>query len=376
MGDKIRSRAFAASAGVPTPRSVSLSDDADLERAAQLGFPLLVKASAGGGGKGMRVVRSRDELAASVALARGEATRYFGDGRLSVERLVERPRHVEVQVLGDGRGGAVHLGERECSIQRRYQKIVEESPAPHLDPVLRARILDAALTLARASRYENAGTVEFIVDEGGSFQFLEMNTRLQVEHPVTEMVTGVDLVLDQLRIAASKTLPAGREDVVFRGHAIECRICAEEPEHGFRPATGTVGLLRLPRGEGIRVENGICEGQAVTSAFDSLLMKVVAHGATREEAIGRMRRALSELVILGVPTNVDFLARLVGSDVFRAGRVHTGLLDVHPELLVAGPPDDDVRPAVLASAALVDPRFRRLAFDVPEPWASMGAFRN
>jgi propionyl-CoA carboxylase alpha chain/3-methylcrotonyl-CoA carboxylase alpha subunit/acetyl-CoA/propionyl-CoA carboxylase biotin carboxyl carrier protein len=377
MGDKIRSRELAASAGVPTSPSVVLDGtEGELERAEALGFPLLVKASAGGGGKGMKIARDASSLAASVALARSEAARYFGDGRVYAERLLERPRHIEVQVLGDGRGNVVHLGERECSIQRRYQKVIEESPASALPAALRERIIEAGVSVARAARYENAGTVELIVSEDGSFYFLEMNTRLQVEHPVTEMVTGIELVQAQLRIAAEGALPFTQEDVRWSGHAIECRVCAEEPERGFRPAIGRVGVLRLPRGEGVRVDSGVREGQAITPAFDSLLLKLIVHGQTRDEAASRMELALRELVLLGVPTNIDYLSRIIGNEAFRAGRLHTGFVEEHAAALAPAAASGSDRVAVLAAAALGDDAFERAASDVPEPYASIGAYRN
>jgi len=376
MGDKIRSREFAARVGVPTSKSIVFAEGDDASRAEALGFPLLIKASAGGGGKGMKIVRQPSELASMVALARGEAERYFGDRRVYAERLLERPRHIEVQLLGDGRGGVVHLGDRECSIQRRYQKIVEESPAPNLDPDLRRALIEAALKLGRASRYENAGTVEFIVGEDGTFFFLEMNTRLQVEHPVTEWVTGRDLVADQLAIARNKQLPLTQDEVRADGHAIECRVCAEEPEHDFRPATGPVGVLRLPELEGLRVDAGIAEGQAVTSAFDSMLMKVVAHAPSRESAITRLAQGLKHLVVLGVPTNIDYLVRLIEHPAFKRGQLHTGFTTERASELAPQGLDDAHKIALACAIALSDDAFRRAAFDIPEPWASMGGFRN
>jgi propionyl-CoA carboxylase alpha chain/3-methylcrotonyl-CoA carboxylase alpha subunit/acetyl-CoA/propionyl-CoA carboxylase biotin carboxyl carrier protein len=361
LGDKIRSRELAAKAGAPVSRTIDLDDVAATD------YPLLVKASAGGGGKGMKIVRSPGELAAQVALARSEAERYFGDGRVYVERLIERPRHVEVQVLGDGRGNVIALGTRDCSIQRRYQKIIEEAPAQNVSP----QIVEAAIAIARAANYGNAGTVEFIVDPAGNFQFLEMNTRLQVEHPVTELVTGMELVEAQLRIAAGEPLPAAP---ITRGFAIECRICAEEPEHGFRPATGRVGILRLPREA--RVDSGIREGSDVTAAFDSLLLKLVTVGESRAVAIARMQQALAELTILGVATNVDFLSRVIASEPFRAGVLHTGFIEEHATALAPPRIAPHLHAAVTAAVALGDAEFRRAAFETPEPYASIGGFRN
>jgi acetyl/propionyl-CoA carboxylase alpha subunit len=312
-------------------------------------------------------VRGPGELAAQVALARGEAERYFGDPRVYAEPLVERPRHLEVQVLGDGRGGAIALGTRDCSVQRRHQKLIEEAPARNVPPGL----VDAALAIARAARYGNAGTVEFVVAPDGRYQFLEVNARLQVEHPVTELVTGLDLVAAQLAIAAGEPLP---DPPAERGCAIECRICAEEPDHDFRPATGRIGVLRLPAGDGVRVDGGVAEGQEITAAYDSLLVKLVAHGASRPHAIERMQRALADLVVLGVATTADYLARLIASEPFLRGDVHTELVATHP--LPPAPPAPELAAAVAIAAALADPDVRRAAFAIPEPYASIGGFRN
>ena len=376
MGDKLRAREFAVAHGVPVAPSAVADDAATLAaRARDIGFPLLIKAAAGGGGKGMRIVRSAGELGESVAIAAAEAQRYFGDGRVYAERYIERPRHIEVQVLGDGTGNVVHLFERECSLQRRYQKIVEESPAPELAPQLREALCAAAVRLASAARYRNAGTVEFVLAPQGEFYFLEMNTRLQVEHPVTEFVTGVDLVAEQLRIASGAGLRLRQGDLRVSGHAIECRICAEEPQHDFRPATGRVGLLRAPARAGLRFENGVSEGQAITPAFDSMLAKLVAHGATRTDAAATLADALEELVLLGVPTNIDYLTRLLRSPAFLSGRLHTGFLAEHAAALAAVPAPADEQAALLA-ALLAQPEFRRAAFEVPEPHASIGSWRN
>jgi acetyl/propionyl-CoA carboxylase alpha subunit len=367
VGDKLSARALAAQVGAPVSPSATIEDDDDGRATAALGFPLLIKAAAGGGGKGIRIVRGPGELAAQVALARGEAQRYFGDPRIYAEPLVERPRHLEVQILGDGRGGAIALGTRDCSVQRRHQKLIEEAPASRVPPGL----VDAALAIARAARYGNAGTVEFIVAPGGRYQFLEVNARLQVEHPVTELVTGCDLVAAQLAIAAGRPLP---DRPAVHGHAIECRICAEEPEHDFRPATGRIGVLRLPAGEGVRVDSGVAQGQEVTAAYDSLLLKLVAHGSSRPQALERMQRALADLVLLGVATNADYLARMIASAPFQRGEVHTELVAAHP--LPAPPPAPELAAAVEIAAALTDPDTRRTAFAIPEPYASIGGFRN
>jgi propionyl-CoA carboxylase alpha chain/3-methylcrotonyl-CoA carboxylase alpha subunit/acetyl-CoA/propionyl-CoA carboxylase biotin carboxyl carrier protein len=378
MGDKIRSREFAARHGVPVAPSVTEDEAGDefLARAAAIGFPLLIKASAGGGGKGMKIVRAEAELAENAALARSEAGRYFGDSRIFAERLVEEPRHIEVQVMGDGAGHVVHLYERECSLQRRYQKIVEEAPAPNLPAALRDEICSAAVRLATAANYRNAGTVEFILGADGLFYFLEMNTRLQVEHPVTEMVTGIDLVEEQIRIAAGRGLSCGQDRIALNGSAIECRICAEEPDRAFRPATGRIALLELPTGAGIRFDGGILAKQAVTPAFDSMLAKLIAHGATRAEAAQRLEQALEQTALLGVPTNLDYLLRIVRHPAFRAGRLHTGFLIQYADDLAPPSANCPTAIAALIAAALGDKAFRDLAFGIPEPHASIGLWRN
>jgi propionyl-CoA carboxylase alpha chain/3-methylcrotonyl-CoA carboxylase alpha subunit/acetyl-CoA/propionyl-CoA carboxylase biotin carboxyl carrier protein len=378
MGDKIRSRIFAAEHGVPVAPSAMQDGGLDdfLAKAEAVGFPLLIKASAGGGGKGMKIVRQASELRDQITTAASEAQRYFGDSRVYAERLVELPRHIEVQVLGDGQGGVVHLFERECSLQRRYQKIVEESPAPNLPRELRDRICAAAVELAKAANYKNAGTVEFILGADGEFYFLEMNTRLQVEHPITEMVVGVDLVEAQLKIAAGEGIPFRQEDLKQTGWAIECRVNAEEPEKDFRPAIGRIALLRAPTGEGIRFDGGIVEGQAVTPAFDSMLAKLIAYAPTRTEAAARMERALTDLALLGVPNNIDYLSRIMGNPEFLAGRLHTGFLTQETARLAAPEPGGDEELAAILAAAFVDPDFRRIAQDIPEPYASIGFWRN
>ena len=378
MGDKIHARDFARKQGVPiAPSAVQHGSLEEFKVCAEeVGFPLLIKAASGGGGKGMRIVRHASELAQSATAAAGEASRYFGDGRIYAERYIERPRHIEVQVLGDGAGNVVHLHERECSIQRRYQKIVEESPAANLPDETRDAIHQAAVRLAAAARYRNAGTVEFVLAPDGQFYFLEMNTRLQVEHPVTEWILGVDLVREQLRIASGLGLSFSQRDLRPTGHAIECRICAEEPEREFRPATGRIGVLRVPRSDNIRFDGGIREGQPVTPAFDSMLAKLIAYGPTRAAAAATLEQALHELVILGVPTNVDYLARIMRHPEFLAGRLHTGFLAAHTADLASPPPAAQERAAVAVAAALSDADFRRVAFAVPEPHASIGYWRN
>jgi propionyl-CoA carboxylase alpha chain/3-methylcrotonyl-CoA carboxylase alpha subunit/acetyl-CoA/propionyl-CoA carboxylase biotin carboxyl carrier protein len=378
MGDKIRARDFAVAHGVPV--SPSVTDHGDLgvflERARGIGVPLLIKAAAGGGGKGMRIVRHLDELAESARIASGEAARYFGDGRIYAERLIETPRHIEAQVLGDGRGGVLYLHERDCSIQRRYQKIIEEAPAPDLPTSVRERIRDAATRLAAAANYRNAGTVEFVLAPDGTCYFLEMNTRLQVEHPVTEAILGIDLVAEQIRIAAGLGASFTQDDVQPRGHAIECRICAEDPEQDFRPATGRIGLLRAPLGEGVRFDSGVREGQVISAAFDSMIAKLVVAAPTRAAAIERMRAALDQLAVLGVTTNSDYLGAVLRHPAFFAARLHTGFLREHAAELQPAPAEPDMTAAVLSAAALTDPALRRMAFETPEPYASIGQWRN
>ncbi len=377
MGDKIESKRLAIAAGVPTlPGSEGAVADVEeaVAVAGRIGYPVLIKASAGGGGKGMRTAGDPAACREAFERASSEALASFGDGRVFVERLVERPRHIEVQVLADAHGNVLHLGERECSIQRRYQKVVEESPSPVVDAATRARIGETAVALARAVGYTSAGTVEMIADEAGGFYFLEMNTRLQVEHAVTEAVTGIDIVAEQVRIAAGEPLALGQDEVRLDGHAIECRIYAEDADAGFLPATGRLGLVRFPTGPGLRVDHGVVEGQDVTAAFDPMIAKVIAHGTTREQAIDRLREALGASVLLGVITNTAFLERVLAHPAFRSGATHTGFLSDHEAELAPVPPDADVERCLVAAAALASPRFDpRMA--APEPLAGMGEWR-
>ncbi len=334
MGDKAAARRQAAAHGVPVVPGYdgAAQDDATLSAEAErIGFPLLVKPSAGGGGKGMRVVRDSAELAEALGAARREAHRSFADDRLILERYLEGPRHVELQVLFDAHGAGMHLGERDCSAQRRNQKIVEEAPAPSVTPELRARMGDAAIAVAASVGYVNAGTVEMLLTDAGEFFFLEMNTRLQVEHPVTELVTGRDLVGDQLRIAGGETLAALglRSPPPIRGHAIEARLYAEDPEAGFLPATGRISHLRWP--DGVRIDAGIEEGDEIGDRYDPMLAKVIAHGRTRREAIERLQAALTATAVLGVRTNLRFLRWLLAQDAMRDGEMRTdtiGMLDL------------------------------------------------
>ncbi|HET9345191.1 MAG TPA: biotin/lipoyl-containing protein, partial [Candidatus Limnocylindrales bacterium] len=337
MGDKAAARRLAQELEIPVVPGYdgARQDDKTLSRAAaEIGLPLLVKPAAGGGGKGMRVVRHAGDLHEAFGAARREAQVAFGDDRLVLERLIEGPRHVEVQVLFDRHGHGVHLGERDCSIQRRHQKILEETPSPAVRPGTRRRLTDAAIRLAGAVGYESAGTCEFLLTERGSFYFLEMNTRLQVEHPVTEAVTGRDLVADQLRIAAGEPLGFGQGDVAWSGHAIEARLYAEDAEAGFLPATGRIEALRWPSGEGIRVDAGVAAGDEVGGRFDPMLAKIVAHGADRSEALSRLQGALDSTTVLGLVTNLRFLRWLVRQPVVVAGQARIDTLDR------IWPPDD------------------------------------
>jgi acetyl-CoA/propionyl-CoA carboxylase biotin carboxyl carrier protein len=332
MGDKIAAREHVSAHGVPVipGRSGAGLDEAQLaDAAASLGFPLLIKPSAGGGGKGMQIVREPGDLPEALASARRVAHAAFGDDALLLERLIERPRHIEVQVLGDTHGTLIHLGERECTLQRRHQKVIEEAPSPLVHDALRERLGDAALRAAASVDYEGAGTVEFLVsaDAPDEFFFIEMNTRLQVEHAVTELVTGIDLVEQQLRIAAGERLPAAVRDARSSGHAIEARIYAEDPRRGFLPSTGTVGRWRAPRGEGVRVDAGIEAGAEVSAFYDPMVAKIIAHGADRAQARERLDRALAETILLGIETNIPALRALLADPAVRAGELDTGLIE-------------------------------------------------
>ncbi|APS21464.1 acetyl-COA carboxylase [Streptomyces sp. Tue 6075] len=382
MGDKIRAKETVAAYGVPVVPGSSGSGltDAELESAArEIGTPVLLKPSAGGGGKGMRLVRDAAVLGEEIAAARREARASFGDDTLLVERWIDRPRHIEIQVLADAHGNVIHLGERECSLQRRHQKIIEEAPSVLLDEETRAAMGEAAVQAARSCGYVGAGTVEFIVpgSDPASYYFMEMNTRLQVEHPVTELITGLDLVEWQLRVAAGEQLPYAQKDISLTGWAIEARVCAEDPSRGFLPSGGTVLALREPQGGGVRTDSGLSEGVPVGSLYDPMLSKVIAYGPDRATAIRKLRAALADTVILGVPTNAGFLRRLLAHPDVVAGTLDTGLVEREAEGLVPdGVPDE-----VYAAAAAV----RREAleplpdaggwtdpFSVPSGWRTGG----
>jgi acetyl/propionyl-CoA carboxylase alpha subunit len=378
MGDKVRARNFVQKSGFPVAPSAIEDDDpaSFAERARKVGAPLLIKPSAGGGGKGMRIVRDLSKLDSEIERARSEGQRYFGDGRLYVERYIENPRHIEVQVLGDAHGNVVHVFERECSVQRRFQKIVEETPSPALDAALRSKICETAAGIARSAGYRNAGTVEFIFGQSGEFYFLEMNTRLQVEHPVTEEITGRDLVHEQLRVAAGEKLGFTQTDVKSAGHAIEFRIYAEDPGRGYTPTTGPLLVLHPPTGEGVRWDSGVLQGGEVTSAFDPMIAKLIVRGVSRDEAIARADRALGETVILGCKTNTAFLRRLIAHPAFVAGDVHTGFLDANPQIAADPPLGESTLQALLAAASLSTRPMRDVADSVPDMHAAMGGWRN
>jgi acetyl/propionyl-CoA carboxylase alpha subunit len=353
MGDKIEAKARMSAAGVPVVPGWDgdLRGTEEMRRiAGEVGYPLLVKAAAGGGGRGMRRVASEAELDAAIDGARSEAGKAFGDDRVFLERYLPRARHIEFQIFGDRQGNAVHLFERECSVQRRHQKIVEESPSVALGPGLRARMGDAAARAARAIGYENAGTVEFLLDAEGNFYFLEVNARLQVEHPVTEWVTGLDLVHLQLRVATGEPLPFTQDDLTPSGHALECRIYAEDPESGFMPSTGVLQIYREPGGAGVRVDSGVRQGDRVSPFYDAMLAKLVVWAEDRARALDRMDRALSEFVVLGVRTNIPFLRRLLRHPAFVAGDLHTHFLDEHR--VDAAPPAAGLEAAAAAGLVL------------------------
>jgi acetyl-CoA carboxylase biotin carboxylase subunit len=328
MGNKSAARRIATDAEVPVvPGSEeSASDDGAVETAGEIGYPVMVKAAAGGGGRGIRVAENEEELRKAVRVARQEAEKAFGDGSLYLEKLLIGPRHVEVQVIGDHDGNVIHLYERECSMQRRRQKIIEEAPSPGISPEVREKMAGAAVRLAREVGYTSAGTVEFLV-EGDEFYFIEMNTRIQVEHPVTETLTGVDLVKEQLRISSGEPLSLGQEDVPFEGHAIEFRINAEDPEKDFMPSPGEISFLDVPGGPGVRVDSAIYQGYKIPPFYDSLVAKLIVWALTREEAINRARRALREYRIEGLKTTIPLHVRLLEDDAFRSGEYHTNYLE-------------------------------------------------
>ena len=380
MGSKAAAKALMEAHGVPVVPGYHGAEQDEgrlLAEAGRIGFPVMIKASAGGGGRGMRIVATPREFAAALDGARREAAGAFGDDSVLIERHLAAPRHIEVQVFGDMHGNAVHLFERDCSIQRRYQKIIEEAPAPGLDPVRRAAMGKAALEAARAVGYVGAGTVEFIVPTdkkaGGLFYFMEMNTRIQVEHPVTEAVTGIDLVEWQFRIAAGEKLPLRQEEIRLTGHAIEARLYAENPAKGFLPSTGTLHFFHLPEGEGMRVESGVRTGDPVSPFYDAMIAKLIAWGEDRATARARLGRALADTALLGVQTNLGFLVRIVADPDFAAGAVDTGFIERRRTALLA--PPDPVPELARAAAALWRLSARQEAANGPDPWSRVDGWR-
>src|SRR5271167_4595919 len=330
MGSKTRARRAMEKAGVPfvpgTSRGVESFEEAE-EVAARIGYPVMLKAAAGGGGKGMRLVHAPEQLKSSLEAARSEAERSFGDNEVYIEKAIVNPRHIEMQVLADEHGNTVYVGERECSLQRRHQKVLEEAPSPIVDADMRQRMGEVAVRVARAANYTNAGTIEFLVDQEKNFYFLEMNTRLQVEHPVTELITGLDLVHLQIGIAAGEHLPFRQEDIALRGHAIECRIYAEDPDNNYFPSPGKITLLLTPSGPGIRDDSGMYEGWTVPIDYDPLLAKLIGYGTDRTQAISRLTRALHEYFVGGIKTNISLFRRILTDADFQAGKLDTGYLD-------------------------------------------------
>ncbi|MEA5569458.1 acetyl-CoA carboxylase biotin carboxylase subunit [Calothrix sp. UHCC 0171] len=329
MGDKSTAKETMQRAGVPTvPGSDGLveSEVEGLAIANKMGYPVMIKATAGGGGRGMRLVRAESEFIKSFQAAQGEAGAAFGNSGVYIEKFIERPRHIEFQILADNYGNVVHLGERDCSIQRRNQKLLEEAPSPALDPELREKMGQAAVKAAQFINYSGAGTIEFLLDQSGQFYFMEMNTRIQVEHPVTEMITGVDLVVEQIRIAQGEKLKFRQEDIVLRGHAIECRINAEDPEHDFRPAPGRISGYLPPGGPGVRIDSHVYTDYQIPPYYDSLIGKLIAWGPDRQTAITRMKRALRECAITGLPTTIGFHQKIMETPQFLAGKVYTNFV--------------------------------------------------
>jgi acetyl-CoA carboxylase biotin carboxylase subunit len=356
MGDKTRARQVMMDAGVPVvPGTVEPMRDAEhaSEVASQIGYPVMLKAAAGGGGKGMRVVQEAASLPGAYEAAYREAESSFGDGSIYLEKFLDGPRHIEIQVVADHHGTVLHLGERECSIQRRHQKMIEEAPSPVMTDGLRREMGEAAVAAARAVEYRNAGTVEFLFQDG-DFYFLEMNTRIQVEHPVTELVTGVDLVQWQLRVASGEPLDMDQGEIGLRGHAIECRITSEDPTHGFLPSSGRIELLQVPTGPGVRWDGGVQEGDDVSLFYDPMLAKLIVHAPTRDRAIERMLRALSELRIAGIETSAPFHRRVLQEADFRSGDFDIRYLAEHEDLMDRAPDETALKATALAAALLAE----------------------
>ncbi|NLK20880.1 MAG: acetyl-CoA carboxylase biotin carboxylase subunit [Epulopiscium sp.] len=332
MGNKSKARETMVKAGVPVvPGSDGAVSDIEeaLNIASEIGYPVMIKASAGGGGRGMRLAYSKEEFLKAFTTAKQEAKASFGDDTMYIEKFVQNPRHIEFQILGDDFGNIIHLGERDCSIQRRHQKVIEEAPSPAISPNLRKKMGEAAVLAAKSINYKNAGTIEFLLDKEGKFYFIEMNTRIQVEHPVTEMVTGIDLIKEQIKIAAGLPMSLKQEEIKIKGHAIECRINAENPRRGFMPSPGTVKNLHFPGGFGIRVESALYEGYKVPPTYDSMIAKLIAYGIDRKDAIAKMKSALGEFIIQGMDTNIDFLFQIAHIKDFEEGSIDTGFIEKH-----------------------------------------------
>ena len=355
MGSKTRARQAMAAAGVPmvpgNAQGLKSAEEAET-LAENIGYPIMLKAAAGGGGKGMRLVKSKDELRSSLEAASSEAQRSFGDSEVYLEKFIVNPRHIEMQIFADEHGNTVWLGERECSVQRRHQKVLEESPSPIVDSDMRRRMGEVAVRAAQACNYINAGTIEFLVDEQKNFYFLEMNTRLQVEHPVTELVTGLDLVQLQIRVASGEPLPFKQEDLSLRGHAMECRVYAEDPDNQFFPSPGRITRLISPSGPGIRRDSGMYEGWTVPLDYDPLLAKLISYGNDREQCIGRLQRALYEYFVGGIKTNIPLFRRILSDPDFKAGKLHTGFLDrlLSEPQIPAAEHEERTRMAAIAAA--------------------------
>ncbi|MFU0824482.1 acetyl-CoA carboxylase biotin carboxylase subunit [Clostridium sp.] len=329
MGNKSRAREIMIGAGVPvTPGSMGNLETLEdaLKEAERIGYPVMIKASAGGGGRGIRIARDREEVIKVFDTAKREAKGAFGDDSMYMEKFIENPRHIEFQILGDNYGNIIHLGERDCSIQRRNQKVLEETPCPVMNEELRKKMGEVAVKAAKAVNYKGAGTIEFLVDNKGNFYFMEMNTRIQVEHPITEMVTGIDLVKEQIKVASGERLEVTQEDVSLKGHSIECRINAENPEKGFMPSPGIVNITHIPGGSGIRIDSAFYQGYRMPPHYDSMLAKLIVHGRDRDEAINKMKRALEEFVIEGIDTNVDFQLKILHNNTFTKGAYNTGFI--------------------------------------------------
>jgi len=347
MGDKLKAKELAVKANVPTLPMTSKPSEAK-----NIGYPLLIKAAAGGGGKGMRIVEKEKDLKESISSAQREAKNGFNDDRIFIERYVEKSRHIEIQILGDSNGNVVHLGERECSIQRRHQKVVEEAPSPGVSKKTRELMGKIAVKLAKKVSYSGAGTVEFIMDQKENFYFLEMNTRVQVEHPITEMITGIDIVKEMIKVSAGQPLSIKQKDIEINGHAIECRICAEDPDNNFIPSPGVATYIKSPQGPGVRDDSSLFNGYEVTTFYDPMLSKLIVWGKDRNDAIKRMKRALEEYIVLGLKTNLGFLNRLMDDKDFISGKLDTGFIEKHKKLLKV--PKENLEIASIAGAIILD----------------------